>query len=427
MVATRPEYGTCCPFSECSPNRIEEQNRHKVQGEHNADLRGPGPSYESRVSPSPSRPGLRCHRTPWPFPLPENWIKCLFWLRLSELIVSCKRRFGSCSGCGGSGSSIWTGQPSSSKAARIRSWFERWHLELLDHDLVHPKFLALAVPFRQRTAAVAISTHGRRRIGRFMDSLRNFQPAVRIDQPLGAEHKASAGGKVQRAVGLKDAAIITESGYFLLVFHPALADQPTQLVVGQPQLAKGLDLDGKIPRIAAKFAGKTRRFGQITEHYRPPVAQEQGNIGNRNSICRLEKLRVFPRWLVAVDHRPWLCATSNRETVVFIAYAPDTARTSFRARFRSRRIFHRSAIYAVGGTSGSAQAQGTEPEVHAIAKTMSKWKACVGCIGKAFFSGELFVPHRIIRLFPRYGSLGIIVMKQQSKPYALWMQQGGCR
>ncbi len=42
MVATRPEYGICCAFSACSPNRIVEQNRHKVQSEHNADLRGPG-------------------------------------------------------------------------------------------------------------------------------------------------------------------------------------------------------------------------------------------------------------------------------------------------------------------------------------------------------------------------------------------------
>ena len=66
--------------------------------------------------------GVSFQRIPRPFPLPRKWIKGFFWLRLSEMIVSCKRRFESCSGCGGNGSSMWTGQPSSSKAARIRSW-----------------------------------------------------------------------------------------------------------------------------------------------------------------------------------------------------------------------------------------------------------------------------------------------------------------
>ena len=64
---------------------------------------------------------------------------------------------------------------------------------------------------------------------------------------------------------MKDPAGVADGGYFLLVFHQPLADQPTEVIVCQPQLAKGLDLDGKIPRIAAQLAGEIGRFGQIAE------------------------------------------------------------------------------------------------------------------------------------------------------------------
>src|SRR5262245_6926889 len=106
--------GGCCCFTLILAKRVHD------------DIRTP-PSQEAIWCGSGGGvvPWFVTHsqRMPLPEPSPRKWTRWLRWPRLRRMIVSWRRWRGSTPAVPGSGSSIWTGHPSSSKAARTSSWF----------------------------------------------------------------------------------------------------------------------------------------------------------------------------------------------------------------------------------------------------------------------------------------------------------------
>ena len=88
------------------------------------------------------------HSTPWPLPSPRKRIIDFFWFRFNDLIVSCNRRLGDCSRCGGSGSSMRAGPMLFFEGREDCFLIGCGHAEPLHHGIAHFEFLAIAVPGR---------------------------------------------------------------------------------------------------------------------------------------------------------------------------------------------------------------------------------------------------------------------------------------
>ena len=114
---------------------------------------------------------------------------------------------------------MWTGQPSSSNAARILLLVLRRHFELLYKHVAHTQFLAVGTPFWRQVLPLSAGNGPDLRLDQIPGGAVVLKEAPGKGPSRRRQHKASALRKGQRPGGPKNPARVANGRHFLGVLR----------------------------------------------------------------------------------------------------------------------------------------------------------------------------------------------------------------